>query len=51
MRDWEVEMIIDGVLVSCSMTGETAADVIKKIVDSEESHVEIRRIRLILRTV
>lgn len=51
MRDWEVEMVIDGVLVSCSMTGETAADVIKKIVDSEESNVEIRKIRVVLRIV
>lgn len=51
MRDWEVEMLIDGVLVSCSMTGETAADVIKKIVDSKESNVEIRKIRVVLRIV
>jgi hypothetical protein len=49
MRDWEVEMVIEGVLVSCSMVGETAADVIEEIL-SNEDNVEIRKIRLILRT-
>jgi hypothetical protein len=51
MRDWEVEMVIDDVVISRSMKGETAADVIKKIVDSEESNVEIRKIRVVLRIV
>lgn len=50
MRDWEVEMTIEGVVISCSMTGETAADVIEEIL-SNEDNVEIRKIRLVLRTV
>lgn len=50
MRDWEVEMVVDGVVLSCSMTGETAADVIEKIL-SNGDNVEIRKIRLVLRTV
>jgi|APGre2960657404_1045060.scaffolds.fasta_scaffold03206_10 hypothetical protein len=50
MRDWEVEMVIDGVVISCSMVGETAADVIEEIL-SNEDNVEIRKIRLVLRTV
>ena len=50
MRDWEVEMVIDDVVISRSMKGETAADVIEEIIGSE-NNVEIRRIRLILRTV
>jgi hypothetical protein len=50
MRDWEVEMFIDGVLVSCNMKGETAADVIEEIVGSE-NNVEIRKIRVVLRIV
>jgi hypothetical protein len=50
MRDWEVEMVIEGVVISCSMTGETAADVIEEIL-SHEDNVEIRKIRLVLRTV
>ena len=50
MRDWEVEMVIDGIAMSCSMMGETAADVIEEIL-SNEDNVEIRKIRLVLRTV
>lgn len=50
MRDWEVEMVIDDVVISRSMKGETAADVIEEILGSE-NNVEIRKIRLILRTV
>jgi hypothetical protein len=50
MRDWEVEMVIDDVVISRSMKGETAADVIEEIIGSE-NNVEIRKIRLVLRTV
>ncbi len=50
MRDWEVEMVINDVVISRSMKGETAADVIEEIIGSEDN-VEIRKVRLILRTV
>lgn len=50
MRDWEVEMVIDDVVISRSMKGETAADVIEEIIGSE-NNVEIRKIRVVLRIV
>ncbi len=53
MRDWEVEMSVEGVVISCSMTGETAADVIEEIlrIEGSEGNIEIKKIRLVLRTV
>ena len=50
MRDWDVEMVIDDVVISRSMKGETAADVIEEIIGSE-NNVEIRKIRVVLRIV
>lgn len=52
MRDWEVEMVIDGIAMSCSMMGETAADVIEELLSiNSGDDIEIRRVRLVLRTV